>query len=161
MSAPAFQLRLAEPSDEPFLLELYSSTHGQQFAVVPLAPAHREALVRMQFEAQRAGYRQQFPGSQEFIIVAGDERTGRVWLAEGEAENRILDLAIVPQHQGRGIGRAVLEGVIEKAAGANKPLRLMVHRMNERAVALYRRLGFEVCGEDEVYLEMKQKPRPS
>jgi ribosomal protein S18 acetylase RimI-like enzyme len=56
----------------------------------------------------------------------------------------------------RGPSRTVLERVILGAAEAGKPVRLSVPRMNIRAFELYRRLGFEVCSEDEMYVEMKR-----
>lgn len=154
MSSPQFELRLAEASDEPFLFQLFESTHGQQFALLPLAPAQREMLVRMQFEAQRSGYRAQFPASQDFVIVTGGEPVGRLWLDESGDHARVLDIAFVPAQQRRGMGRAVLEQVIGKAESVGKPVRLSVDRMNGRAFELYRRLGFEVTAEDEIYLEM-------
>lgn len=157
MSTVSFELRLAEPSDEPFLLELYGATYGQQFALVPLAPAQREMLVRMQFNAQRSGYRQQFPASQDYLILTGGERAGRLWLDESPDEARVIDISIAPAQQGRGLGRAVLEHVIANAATAGKRVRLSVARMNARAFELYLRLGFEVSGEDEVYVEMTRE----
>jgi ribosomal protein S18 acetylase RimI-like enzyme len=69
-----------------------------------------------------------------------------------------MDIAIVREHQGRGTGRAVLQHVIDKAEGACKSVRLSVDRMNVRAFQLYLRLGFEVCGGDDVYIEMQSAP---
>lgn len=157
MSALPFELRLAGPSDEPFLLELYAATHGQQFTPLPLAPAQRDHLVRMQFDAQRMGYRAQFPQSQDFLITLGGEPAGRLWLDESGEATRVIDIVVAPARQGRGLGRAILERVIVKAAESGKPVRLSVARTNPRAFELYRRLGFEVCAEDEMYLELSRE----
>lgn len=159
LSALQFELRLGGASDEPFLYYLFESTHGLQFAVLPLAPAQREMLVRMQFEAQRSGYRAQFPESQDFVIIAGGEPVGRLWLDESGATARVLDIVIAPGQQGRGIGRAVLEQVIEKAESARKAVQLYVDRMNGRAFELYQRLGFIVNSGDEIRLEMVRVPQ--
>ena len=152
-----FELRLAEAFDEPFLLQLFAGTHGQQFSLLPLAPAQRDMLVRMQFDAQRGGYRQQFPGSQEFVIIAGGEPAGRLWVDESGAEVRVLDIAIAPVHQRQGLGTAVLKDVIAKAVAAGKGVRLSVARMEVATFEWYRRLGFKVCREDEVYIEMERQ----
>ena len=116
-------------------------------------------LVQMQFEAQRSGYRAQSPKSQDFVIVAGGEPVGRLWLDEGGDAVRVIDIVIAPGQQGRGIGRAVLEQVIGKAESASKAVRLYVDRMNGRAFELYRRLGFTVTSEDEIRFEMVRAPK--
>ena len=154
-----FTLRPVSDADEDFLYRLYEATHGQQFALLPLAPPHRDALVRMQFNAQRGGYRQQYPQSQDFLILVNGEPCGRVWLDTSPPQHlHLLDIAILPEHQGTGLGTAVIRHAMEQARQARKPMRLYVARMNVAALQLYRRLGFEVTSEDEVYLEMRWHP---
>ncbi len=157
LSAPDFTLRLVEANDEPFLFQLFASTQGQQFYLLPLEPAQRDELVRMQFDAQRTSYRQQYPQSQHFLILVEDEPAGRLWVDESGEEMRVIDIVLAPTYQGRGIGKQLLERVIAKADGAGKALRLFVDRMNARALELYRRYGFEVCGEYGFYLEMRRE----
>jgi ribosomal protein S18 acetylase RimI-like enzyme len=157
LSTPHFELRLVETSDEPFLFELYESTRGQMFALAALEPGQREMLVRMQFEAQRRGYRQQHPNSREFIVMAGGERVGRLWLEESEEAARVVDITVAPARQGNGLGTAVMEDVIERARRAGRPVRLSVDKMNGRAYELYRRLGFEACGDTGLNIEMKRE----
>lgn len=146
-----------EPSDEPFLYQLFAATQGQQFYLLPLEPAQRDALIRMQFEAQRGSYRQQYPESEHSIILVDGQPGGRLWVDESGEEMRVIDIVLAPEYQGRGIGKQVLEQVIAKADGAGKALRLFVDRMNARAFDLYRRYGFEVCGEYGFYLEMRRE----
>jgi ribosomal protein S18 acetylase RimI-like enzyme len=154
-----FTLRPVSGADEEFLYRLYEATHGQQFTVLPLAPAPLEALVRMQFNAQRSGYRQQYPASEDSLILIGGEPAGRLWLDDSSSvSSHVLDVAVLPEHQGRGLGGAVLRYVIERASRAGKAVTLQVARMNVRALEFYRRLGFTATGEDEVYLEMKHHP---
>ena len=159
LRASPFELRLAEATDEPFLVELYTSTHGQQFALLPLAPAELDTLLRMQFNAQRTGYRQQYPQSQDFIIMVDGKAGGRVWLNESATEVLVVDIAVLPQHQGRGYGTAVLQQLIDDARRTGRTVRLHVDRMNVRAAQLYRRLGFQVRSENEIFEEMELAPR--
>ena len=58
-------------------------------------------------------------------------------------EGHILNLAVHPNHRGRGLGRMLVESVIADAmaAGAGS-VTLEVRRGNESAIALYRKLGF-------------------
>lgn len=158
LSTASFELRLVEAPDEPFLYQLFASTQGQQFYLLPLEPAQREALVRMQFEAQRTSYRQEFPASEHFIILVEGQPAGLLWIDESGKEVRVIDIVLAPGYQGHGIGKEVLERVIAKADRDQKAVRLFVDRMNVRAFGLYRRFGFEVCGEQPFYLEMRREP---
>ncbi len=154
-----FTLRPVSDADEEFLYRLYEATHGQQFALLPLPAGQLDALLRMQFSAQRAGYRQQYPSSQDFIIQVNGEPCGRVWLDLTQTQHlHLLDIAILPAHQGTGLGSAVLRQSMEQARQARKPMHLYAARMNAGAIELYRRLGFEVTGQDEIYLEMMWHP---
>jgi ribosomal protein S18 acetylase RimI-like enzyme len=155
-----YTLRLVEPSDEPFLLELFATTQGQQFYLLPLEPPQRDALVRMQFEAQRTSYRQQYPASEHFVILIDQQPAGRLWVDESGEEVRVIDIVLAPGYQGRGLGKQLLQQVIANADTTGRAVRLFVDRMNARAFELYRRFGFEVCGEYTFYLEMRREPEP-
>lgn len=151
-----FTLRPVASTDDDFLYRLYEATHGQQFTLLPLAPAQLEALLQMQFHAQRSGYRQQYPASEDFIILIDGQPAGRVWLDDSQPlQLHLLDIALLTQQQGGGTGTAVLRQAMEQAALSGKHMHLHVARMNVRAFEFYRRLGFEVTGGDEVYIAMR------
>lgn len=54
-------------------------------------------------------------------------------------------LAALPEHQGKGIGAAVLRWMEQEARGNVRNLWLCVSRINTRAQAFYRREGFETA----------------
>ena len=54
-----------------------------------------------------------------------------------------LSIAVVPDHQGTGIGTRLLEELVAVTAGAHAAISLSVRRNNTYALRLYRRLGFE------------------
>lgn len=66
-------------------------------------------------------------------------------LAADEAE--VLNIAVDPPARGKGVGAALLEGMLEelRRAGARSVF-LEVRRSNEAAIRLYRRSGFEILG---------------
>ena len=57
----------------------------------------------------------------------------------------MLEIAILPEYRGRGIGRIVMTGLCLDAAMRRKPVRLCVHYLS-RAQRFYRQLGFQEIG---------------
>ena len=66
----------------------------------------------------------------------------------------MIDIALLPEQRGRGIGTMLLEQLVGEARRAGKAVRLRVLRTN-RALSLYRRLGFRVVREADVYAELE------
>ena len=66
---------------------------------------------------------------------------------------RGLAIGIAPQHQGRGLGRMLMTRLLEWADNWSGVLRveLLVHADNERAISLYRSLGFVEEGRHKAY----------
>jgi ribosomal-protein-alanine N-acetyltransferase len=67
-----------------------------------------------------------------------------VSIAVGEAH--VLNLCVDPAEQGQGIGRRLLENLIESARGRVETVFLEVRPSNTVAIALYERLGFNEIG---------------
>ena len=72
------------------------------------------------------------------ILLSG-ETVGFFCLESGEIDS----LFVFPEHQGKGIGTEV----IRHCQSQSPALMLYVFRKNLRALALYRRLGFEITKE--------------
>ena len=79
----------------------------------------------------------------------GDSLIGYAGLAKVGAEAEIHTIAVDPAHHHRGIGRALLRAVLDRAAGAT--VFLEVRTDNESAIKLYRSEGFEVVGPRRRY----------
>jgi GNAT superfamily N-acetyltransferase len=62
-----------------------------------------------------------------------------------------MDITLLPEHRGRGIGTRLLGDLMAEAAAGGKPLTTHVERFN-RALALYERLGFIPVADKGVYL---------
>jgi len=67
------------------------------------------------------------------------------------AEAEVHTIGVDPAHQGRGIGRALLEGLLGAADGIGAVTYLEVRTDNASALALYRATGFVVVGTRRRY----------
>ena len=87
-----------------------------------------------------------------WIVFEGGERSGYAVLMMVLDEVHILNISVVLAHQGRGLGRRLLDhlAVVAKAAGARQMF-LEVRPSNMPALALYQRAGFETIGRRKGY----------
>ena len=70
----------------------------------------------------------------------------------------VNQLYVLPEHQGRGIGRKCMLSVMERAKSLGLPVRLQVMKVNPRAVAFYQRVGFTTTGETTTHVLMQACP---
>jgi ribosomal protein S18 acetylase RimI-like enzyme len=108
----------------------------------------------MQFNAQSAHYRENYPGASFQIIERDGVAAGRLYVARWEKEIRIIDIALLPEHRGAGIGTKLLKELQKEARAARKKLSIHVEQFNP-ARRLYERLGFQQVEEKGVYLLME------
>jgi ribosomal protein S18 acetylase RimI-like enzyme len=64
---------------------------------------------------------------------------------------KLNQLLVLPEHQGREIGRHCMRVVMDEARGLGLPVRRRVMKVNPRARAFYERLGFQRTGETETH----------
>ena len=80
--------------------------------------------------------------SEYTVIYADGKKAGYYHFYKNEdAEFEIDDLYIFPEFQNRGIGSAVIR---KCCSAVDEPVMLYVFIQNQRAISLYKRLGFEV-----------------
>lgn len=85
-------------------------------------------------------------------------RVGMVQLLEHADAVEIGEIQVLPEHQGRGIGTAVIRDVVARAHAAGRKVTLATGRKNHRAQELYRRLGFERVARTKTHDHMECKP---
>jgi ribosomal protein S18 acetylase RimI-like enzyme len=164
LTVPGLTIRPARPEDDVFCRVLSDATLRAAWIGIDMPDELQTALLVQQFEAQRIGYRQRFPRAEYFIIAEREIAVGRLVVADdvssdglhdqsepdagatvGSAELalRLVDIALLPAAQGRGIGREVIASLARAArsVGAQR-LTLSVQPSNDRARSLYLRLGF-------------------
>jgi GNAT superfamily N-acetyltransferase len=124
--------------------------------------AMRESLERIgRFDPQRA--RERFlstfdPALCRFITVDG-VRVGFI-VIHPEADHWLLDhFYILPEHQGKGIGAAVLQDVFANADAQSMPIRLGALRGSD-SNRFYQRHGFVQTDEAEWDIYYVRQPNP-
>jgi ribosomal protein S18 acetylase RimI-like enzyme len=88
---------------------------------------------RQQFDAQDAWNRGSYRG------------------ATFDREIRIVDIALLPEYRGKGIGNGLLRDLLAEADADRESVTIHVERLNP-ALRLYERLGFAVAEDKGVYL---------
>ncbi len=149
-AAAGLTFRALTDADLPFLARVYASTRMDELSVVAWSEAEKLAFLRQQFDAQHAHWQTHYHDTDWLVMLRDGEGAGRLYIARWAREHRIVDIALLPEHRGHGLGTALLRDLLDEAARAGKPLSIHVEKMNP-AVALYRRLGFVKEADEGVY----------
>lgn len=157
-STPRVGLRAVASEDEEFLLDVYASTRAGEMALVDWSDDIKRAFLRSQLTAQRHDYEARFPTADYRIILVEGERAGRLWVARTAEQIRLLDIALLPGFQNRGVGKLLLRDLIEESERERLPLRHMVFQFNAGGMRFYERLGFVPVGTAGAYVEMGRAP---
>ena len=85
--------------------------------------------------------------------IVGSAGLHRTAQSPRRAHAMLLGMSVISEYQGRGVGTALMEALLEIADGwlTVTRLELTVFTDNERAIALYRKHGFELEGTHKAY----------
>lgn len=154
------RLRSITPEDDSFLAGLYASTRAEELTVTGWSDEEKAVFCRRQFDAQTVHYVENYPGALLQVIEREGVPIGRLYVAPWEREIRIMDIALLPEHRGMGLGTQLVRALQDEARSAGKTLTIHVERFNP-ALRLYERLGFQMTEDKEVYLLMEWRENRS
>lgn len=139
-------LRAAREEDIPFLLALRAAAlePHERDAGLPVSAERSLDRVMAHFERGR-------------IIEVDGAAVGIVKVVPEPDRWKLLQLQVLPSHQGQGLGTQAVRDILRDARAAKLPVVLTVLKVNP-ARRLYERLGFEVVGEREHAHEMRAEP---
>jgi len=149
-------LRPVTPEDDAFLAAVYASSRAEELAITGWTEEQKTEFCRRQFDAQSAYYAENYPGASFQVIERDGWPVGRLYVDRWEKEIRIVDITLLPEFRGSGMGTKLLRELQDEARAAGKSLTIHVERFN-RALRLYEKLGFKQIEDKGVYLLMEWK----
>lgn len=155
----AVRLRLERPADALFQQLLFRETQGGVLA--GLDPALVEMLLSQQMAGRAMTYATLYPGARHEIVECDGLSIGRMVTDRGATAITLVDIALLADRRGRGIGTRLLRTLIDEAEGVGLPMRLSIDPLNSGAFRLYSRLGFTIVAQDTMTSTMERAPAGS
>ena len=155
MTDTALHFRPIETTDEAFLCRLYASTRQTEMARSGWPAETVAEFLAQQFSLQHRYYQKHFPDGEFWLIERDGQAIGRLYLFWGETTLQIIDISLLPECRGAGLGSGLLADLLEQAEARGLAVGLHVEGDNP-AFRLYQRFGFEVAGENGIYLKMRK-----
>jgi ribosomal protein S18 acetylase RimI-like enzyme len=135
--------RAATEADLPFLLELRRKTMSEHLRLSGIEPSVSERVERVMARFECA----------EIILLSG-RPVGLLKVARDGQKWDLIQIQILPEKQGTGLGSGILQKLLDEALQAKATVILSVLKSNP-ARRLYERLGFRIVGENERAYDME------
>jgi GNAT superfamily N-acetyltransferase len=153
----AITLRPTADADYDFMRRLYHSARAEEMEHFPFGDAEKRVFLDQQFAAQFEHYGIHYPTCERNIVENDGVPIGRLWVDEWRDQIRLVDIALMPEWRGGGVGSMLLHGVLDRGRKSGKPVTIHVEAFNP-ALRLYKRLGFVQVDTNGVYLLMRWTP---
>jgi ribosomal protein S18 acetylase RimI-like enzyme len=137
-------------ADAEFLYGIYAGTREQEMRMVDWSDEQKEEFLRSQFQAQTLHYKNNYIDAEYSIILVDGQPAGRLYLHQDPGDLRIMEISLIPEHRGSGIGTLLLREIMDRAAAAGHIVSIHVEQFNP-ALRLYERLGFKAVDTNGVY----------
>lgn len=147
-------MRYARDADLPRLRELYADTRADEMAGVPWSFAAKRQFLDQQFALQHQHYLTYYAAADFLVIEYKNTLQGRYYLLRTAPDHLIVDICLMAETRGQGIGRALIEASQQEAKAIGRGVQLQVLEYNIRAKKLYERLGFVVTDSADMYQQM-------
>jgi RimJ/RimL family protein N-acetyltransferase len=150
-------LRPVTDADRDLLVGVYAAAREEELSQVEWAEGQREAFIRMQFDAQDREYRRHNPEGSFDVVEVDGRPAGRLYVDRRPGDIRIVDISLLPEFRGAGVGGWLIGRLMEEAAASRRKVSIHVE-IHNRAARLYARLGFAVAADLGVYRRMEWSP---
>lgn len=142
-----------DESEDDFFYNVYVSSRMREVASWGWGEIEAQQFLKMQYEWQKSAYLAKYPNLEFRIIYFEGEKAGRLLLGKLENKLIIVDITILPIFQGNGVGTKIISEIQKEADN----VQLSVKQSNERAIKLYKKLGFYETSRDDLMIRMECK----
>jgi ribosomal protein S18 acetylase RimI-like enzyme len=137
MTAPS--IRLASSADRPAVERIVNAAYTKYIARIGKPPG-----------PMCDDYARRIADQTVWVLIAAGEIAGILVLLEDDDHLLLDNVAVDPRHQGRGIGRALIDFAEQEALRrCYAEIRLYTHQAMHENIILYPRLGYEETGRGE------------
>src|ERR1700712_971406 len=102
-------------------------------------------------------YQKHYPDADWLVTMHAGQDVGRLYVEHWPSQHRIIDIAFLPEHRGKGYGDALLRDLMDEAAACGKDVSIHVEKQNP-AMRWYQRLGFVTEEDKGIYDLMRWTP---
>ncbi|HZP68105.1 MAG TPA: GNAT family N-acetyltransferase [Rudaea sp.] len=152
------RFRPVEDGDRPFLHALYAEVRAREMAPVEWPEARKLAFLAEQCDLQHCHYVKNYKGADFLVIEEAGRPIGRIYVYRSPGEIRLMEVTLVPERRGRGLGEALLREIMDEARATGAKVTLHVEPENP-AQRLYARLGFRLIEHRGIYDFLGWDPR--
>ncbi|MPM55145.1 hypothetical protein SDC9_101938 [bioreactor metagenome] len=146
-------------SDEDALIDIFASTREAEHRQFGWPEPQWNDFIRQQFIAQHTQYSTAYANPHFSVVLFDGEIAGRFYVDRGAQEIRLVDIALLPQYRRQGLGRQLLQALIDESDALGIPIGLHVEK-NNSILEFYQHLGFVAEMDRGVYWYMRRAPRP-
>ena len=153
----ALTLRLArnDEADGAFLYSLFAATKAADIAAMPVDEATKALLLRTQYRAMTETYRHDYPNARWEIVEVEKRAVGKLVTDVGAECVTFVDIALLPEAQGRGLATRLMTVALDEPQRLNRPARAKVLVTNRASLRLCERIGFRRLGEDAAFVQLE------
>ena len=143
MNKTSFTFKKASEEDMEFLLWLRKETMVEHYIKAGKEVNEENLLGRIKDNFEHAK-----------IILLNNQKIGLLKVAKNKTEIEIHQIQIAPNYQNKGIGKQIIQSILQEASAKKIPVKLSVLKVN-KAQTLYKNLGFAIYDENEYSYFMK------
>lgn len=157
LTGSGLALRAATEGDAGLVAAIYAATREEELRAVSWSAEEKKAFTDWQSGQQEAHYGLHYPAAERLIVERGSP-IGRIYVDTTLREARLMEVTLLPEFRGSGIGTRLLDLFLAYADARGVAASLHVEPFNP-ARRMYLRAGFEVVETRGLYEFMVRPAR--
>ena len=125
---------------------------------MPVDSGTKDFLLGVQYRAMTETYARDYPRARSEIVEAVGRPVGRLLIDVGAACVTYVDIALLPEAQGRGLATRLMNAALEEPRRLSLPARVKVLVTNRASLRLCERLGFRRLEESPPFIQLEWRP---